>query len=65
MLNLLTEKEVSELLSISLATLRRRRTEGRPPQFVKIGASVRYRTEDIDAFVQSSLACTTEEEIAQ
>jgi predicted DNA-binding transcriptional regulator AlpA len=64
MTNLLTEKEVSELLSISLATLRRRRTEGRPPRFVKIGASVRYRTEDIDAFIQSSVIAVSGEEAA-
>lgn len=61
MRNLLNEKEASELLSISLATLRRRRTEGRPPRFVKIGSSVRYRAEDLDAFIQSSLSPVEEE----
>jgi predicted DNA-binding transcriptional regulator AlpA len=64
MSNLLTEKDASELLSLSLATLRRRRTEGRPPRFVKIGASVRYRAEDLDDFVQSSLVPATEKEAA-
>jgi predicted DNA-binding transcriptional regulator AlpA len=63
--SLLTERQVAERLSVSLATLRRRRCEGRPPAFVKIGASVRYRTEDIDAFVESSLACATGKEISQ
>ena len=64
MQNLLNEREASELLSISLATLRRRRTEGRPPRFVKIGSSVRYRMEDVEAFIQSALS-PVEEEVAQ
>jgi predicted DNA-binding transcriptional regulator AlpA len=64
MTNLLTDKETAETLAVSLATLRRRRTEGRPPQFVKIGASVRYRAEDLDDFVQSSLVPATEKEAA-
>ena len=61
---LLTEKEASEVLSLSLATLRRRRGKGRPPQFVKIGSSVRYRVEDLDAFIQDSLVPAVEKEAA-
>jgi predicted DNA-binding transcriptional regulator AlpA len=58
-MKLITEPELAKQLAVSLATLRRRRTEGRPPQWVKIGASVRYRQEDVDAFIQSSLAPIT------
>lgn len=55
MTNLLNEKEAAEMLSVSLATLRRRRSEGRPPQFVKIGSSVRYRLEHLEAFIAASV----------
>lgn len=44
---LLTEHEVAEVLKVSVATIRRRRLFRQPPDFVKIGASVRYRREAI------------------
>ena len=52
-MKLLTEHDVASLLSISLTTLRRRRTENGPPVFIKIGTSVRYRLEAIEAFLNS------------
>ena len=39
---LLNEKRVAETLGMSLAALRRWRYDGRSPEFVKIGAAVRY-----------------------
>jgi predicted DNA-binding transcriptional regulator AlpA len=51
---LLNEKEAAELLNLSLATLRRRRCDGRPPRFIKIGASVRYCAQDLDDFIEAS-----------
>jgi predicted DNA-binding transcriptional regulator AlpA len=51
--NLMTEKEAAEKLAVSLATLRRRRLERRPPDWVKIGASVRYKVEDLESFIES------------
>jgi predicted DNA-binding transcriptional regulator AlpA len=62
MSSLLTEREAAEQLSLSLATLRRRRCEGRPPKWIKIGASVRYRSEDLEAFIQSCTVGRGEEE---
>jgi predicted DNA-binding transcriptional regulator AlpA len=55
MTNLLTERECAERLALSLATLRRRRCEGRPPKWIKIGASVRYRLEDLEEFIDASV----------
>jgi excisionase family DNA binding protein len=55
MSTLLTETEAAERLRVSLATLRRRRCEGRAPAYIKVGASVRYRVEDLDAFIESCL----------
>ena len=51
---LLTEHQVAELLKVSVATIRRRRLFRQPPDFVKIGASVRYRREAIQRLIDSA-----------
>jgi predicted DNA-binding transcriptional regulator AlpA len=51
---LLTEHQVAELLKVSVATIRRRRLFRQPPDFVKIGASVRYRREAIQRLIESA-----------
>lgn len=51
---LLTEHEVALLLKVSVATIRRRRLFRQPPNFVKIGASVRYRREAIQRLIESA-----------
>lgn len=51
---LLTEQEVARLLKISVATIRRRRLFRQPPDFVKIGASVRYRREAVQRLIESA-----------
>jgi len=53
MLNLLTESDVAERLRVSLALVRRWRLEKRGPTFVKVGALVRYRPEDLESWVSS------------
>ena len=50
---LLTEKEVSALLRISVGTLRRRRLLGQPPVATKIGNALRYRPSDVQEFLDS------------
>jgi predicted DNA-binding transcriptional regulator AlpA len=50
---LLTEHEVAEFLKVSVATIRRRRLFRQPPDFVKIGASVRYRREAVQRLIES------------
>lgn len=52
--DLLTEHEVAKLLKVSVATIRRRRLFRQPPDFVKIGASVRYRREAIQRLIDSA-----------
>jgi predicted DNA-binding transcriptional regulator AlpA len=52
--DLLTEHEAARLLKVSVATMRRRRLFRQPPDFVKLGASVRYRLESIQRFIQSA-----------
>jgi hypothetical protein len=52
--DLLTEHEVAKLLKVSVATIRRRRLFRQPPDFLKIGASVRYRREAIQRLLESA-----------
>ena len=51
---LLTEYQVAELLKVSVATIRRRRLLRQPPDYLKIGASVRYRVEAIHRLLEMS-----------
>ena len=55
---LLTEQDVATLTQISPDTLRTWRCRRVGPRFLKIGSSVRYRPEDIDAFIASRLTET-------
>jgi excisionase family DNA binding protein len=48
---LLTEQDVAELLKVSLSTLRRWRLLDQGPQFLKVGALVRYKRESVDEWL--------------
>lgn len=50
---LLTEREVAILLNLSVGTIRRRRLQGKPPSFVKIGTSVRYRPKEVRLLIEA------------
>lgn len=56
MLDLLTEHEVSRQLHVSVASLRRWRLLHRGPRFHKVGVLVRYRPEDLEAWLAGQLA---------
>ena len=47
----LTEKDVAEQIKVSLAYLRRWRLLQRGPRFIKVGALVRYRAEDLEQWM--------------
>jgi predicted DNA-binding transcriptional regulator AlpA len=49
----LDEKQLATTLNISVASARRWRLLRQGPKFLKIGSSVRYRPEDIDAWLDS------------
>lgn len=51
MSNLINEDAAAQLMGIQRNTLTRWRWEGRGPRYCKIGRSVRYRPEDIQAFI--------------
>lgn len=48
---LLTDREVAALTGLSQASIRRRRRLRRAPAFMKIGGAVRYRPEDVRAWL--------------
>jgi excisionase family DNA binding protein len=48
---LLTEEDVARQLHISVASLRRWRLERRGPPFIKVGSLVRYRPEEVEAWL--------------
>jgi excisionase family DNA binding protein len=50
---LLTETEVSQVLRVSLATLRKWRVDKRGPRYIKIGPLVRYQLEDLREWLSS------------
>lgn len=52
---LLSDREVADACAISVATLRKWRSQGRGPRFLKIGALVRYRPEDICAWIDGQV----------
>jgi len=54
----LTERQVAELLGLSVATLRAWRHRGRGPRFLRLGRSVRYLPADVDEFVRASAVDT-------
>jgi excisionase family DNA binding protein len=48
---LLTPAEVAERLRVSTRTLEFWRHQGRGPAFVRVGKRVRYRPDDVEAFI--------------
>jgi len=50
---LLTEHEVARLTGLSVASVRRWRLFAQGPRYLKIGAAVRYRSEDVDQWLSS------------
>jgi predicted DNA-binding transcriptional regulator AlpA len=58
---LLTEHEVARLLKLSVATIRRRRLFRQSPEWIKIGASVRYRREAIQELIETGTCSAVKE----
>jgi predicted DNA-binding transcriptional regulator AlpA len=58
---LLNERELATTCGISVLTLRKWRSLRRGPRFLKIGSLVRYRPEDVNAWINRQAAVTCEE----
>lgn len=50
---LLNEHDVARITGLSVASVRRWRLLRRGPKYLKIGSAVRYRSEDITAWLDS------------
>lgn len=50
---LLNEHDVARITGLSIASVRRWRLFRQGPKYLKIGAAVRYRTEDVSAWLES------------
>lgn len=57
----LTEREVAELLGLSVATLRAWRHRGQGPRFLRLGRAVRYLSADLEHFVRASVVDASSE----
>ena len=53
---LLNEKDVTRVIGLSMASVRRWRLLRQGPRYLKIGAAVRYKPEDISAWLESRLS---------
>ncbi len=51
--SLLNEHDVARLTGLSVASVRRWRLFKQGPKYLKIGAAVRYKPEDISAWLES------------
>lgn len=51
--SLLNEHEVAQMTKMSVATIRRWRLLHQGPRYIKIGAAVRYKPEDVSAWLGS------------
>jgi hypothetical protein len=51
-----TEAEAAKMLSVSRAALRRWRREKRGPSFLRIERCIRYRSEDLCAYLEQCAA---------
>ena len=58
---LLNETETSKLLSVSKKTLQSWRWRRTGPSFLKLGGAIRYRLEDIQAYMESCLQSTADD----
>ena len=49
------EREAAEMIGLSVRSMQRRRLEGRPPRFLKIGTkAVRYTESDLLSFLEDA-----------
>ncbi len=58
---ILTTPQAARYLGLAVSTLNKWRCFGDGPKFLKLGRAVRYRREDLDAFVMSRQLGSTAE----
>jgi predicted DNA-binding transcriptional regulator AlpA len=58
-MTLLTGREAALVLRLSERTIERMRCAGNGPRFVRINHSIRYRQQDLDAYIASHVVAST------
>ncbi len=62
---MLDTKQAARYLGLGVSTLNRARCEGRGPEYAVLGArAIRYRQEDLDAYIEAGLRQSTSERAA-
>lgn len=56
---LINQESAAERLGVSVRTLEKWRSTGDGPQYVKMSRLVRYKTSDIDSFINSRVVSHT------
>ena len=51
---LLTEQEAADFLKLSCKTLQRRRFTRKPPTYINLNGTIRYRLGDLEDYLQKS-----------
>ena len=54
-LDLLTEQEAAELLLMSPKTLQKRRFDKKPPKYLSLNGTIRYRLTDLKEYLENSV----------
>lgn len=65
MSTLLTEKQAAQRLGCSIYKLQKDRRIGSPIPYIKIGRSVRYQIEDIDAYLANHRFTSTAQYVGE
>ncbi len=64
---LMTQAQVKEITGLADSTLEQWRLKGKGPKFIKLGRLVRYRTSDLQAYIDGlqGFSSTTEADAAR
>ena len=54
-LDLLTEQEAADLLLMSPKTLQKRRFDKKPPKYLSLNGTIRYRLADLKDYLENSV----------
>lgn len=55
----MTVNQAADYLGLAVSTLNKWRCHGGGPVFIKMGRAVRYRSEDLEAYISNSIASST------
>lgn len=53
--NLIRDKEVADMLGLSLTTLQHWRLEKKGPPYIRLGVNIRYSKKDVEAYIRARL----------